>query len=163
MEIGCWEGKTSRWLLEDAMCGWSPHLTVVDTFAGGEDHAEQHVSTAGVRDRFIANVAPWRDRLRILEGTSFDVLRGLGNAEDGTFDFCYIDGSHRADDTLADAILCWPLLRPGGVLVFDDYLWTMCPEPHRRPGPAIDAFLACFNGRYHMLHKGWQVILRKCW
>lgn len=31
----------------------------------------------------------------------------------------YIDGSHAAKDVIADAVLAWALLRPGGVLIFD--------------------------------------------
>jgi hypothetical protein len=33
------------------------------------------------------------------------------------------DGSHRARDVLEDAVLSWPLLKVGGIMLFDDYLW----------------------------------------
>ena len=37
-------------------------------------------------------------------------------------DLIYIDGSHLAKDVLSDAILSWKLLKPSGVMIFDDYL-----------------------------------------
>lgn len=39
------------------------------------------------------------------------------------FDFYYVDGSHVAPDVMADAVLGWRLLKPGGIMVFDDYEW----------------------------------------
>ena len=61
------------------------------------------------------------------------------------FDFIYIDGSHQAPDVLADAVLGFKLLRVGGLIVFDDYLWSETmpygKDPLRCPKPAIDAFV----------------------
>ena len=60
------------------------------------------------------------------------------------FDFIYIDGSHQAPDVLYDALLSFRLLRVGGIMVFDDYLWAenigFEHDPIRCPKPAIDAF-----------------------
>ena len=79
----------------------------------------------------------------------------------GSFDFAYIDASHEAADVLADAVLTWPLLKPGGLLGFDDYEWHLNPDPEQRPGPGIDAFLSALRGRYDLVHKGYQVWIRK--
>jgi hypothetical protein len=73
----------------------------------------------------------------------------------------YVDGSHEAADVLADAVLAWPLLAPGGLLGFDDYKWQKFPEPERCPGVAIDGFLAAMRGRYRELHRGYQVWVQK--
>jgi hypothetical protein len=77
------------------------------------------------------------------------------------FDAAYLDGSHIAADVLEDAVLTWRLLKPGGVLIFDDYRWDLYRDSVRSPGPGIDAFLAGFAGQYDVLHKDYQVILRK--
>ncbi|MCH9843882.1 MAG: class I SAM-dependent methyltransferase [Alphaproteobacteria bacterium] len=68
----------------------------------------------------------------------------LANGYKNYFDFIFIDGSHQADDVLCDAVLAYKLLRVGGILGFDDYLWS---EPlktgkdiARCPKMAIDAF-----------------------
>ena len=61
------------------------------------------------------------------------------------FRFVYVDGSHQAPDVLCDAVLGFKLLKIGGVLAFDDYLWAETSEttkdPLRCPKPAIDAFV----------------------
>lgn len=41
----------------------------------------------------------------------------------------YIDGSHAAKDVIADAVLAWALLRPGGVLIFDGERWRPLLTP----------------------------------
>lgn len=41
----------------------------------------------------------------------------------GLFDLAYIDGSHLRLDVLSDAVMCWALLREGGLMVLDDYEW----------------------------------------
>ena len=66
-----------------------------------------------------------------------------------------------AADVLTDACLAWLRLDRGGLMVFDDYGWDRYQEPHKNPRLAIDSFLSCFSGRYELLHKGYQVIVRK--
>lgn len=76
----------------------------------------------------------------------------------------YVDGSHLAPDVLTDAVLAFRAVRPGGLIVFDDYeLAAGCgAEPSRDdPKIAVDAFLACFAGQVEVLHKGFQVIVRR--
>jgi hypothetical protein len=73
----------------------------------------------------------------------------------------YIDGSHRAIDVAADASLSWPLLKTGGMIIFDDYLWELERPIQDRPQMAIDHFLTAFRSELAVLHKGYQVIARK--
>ena len=40
-----------------------------------------------------------------------------------TFDLVFVDGSHQATDVLTDAVISFQLLRLGGLMIFDDYLW----------------------------------------
>ncbi len=56
---------------------------------------------------------------------------------------------------------CWPLLKVGGLLAFDDYVWRELPEPERRPGPAIDAFLGVMAGQFEEVHQADQLWVRK--
>jgi hypothetical protein len=54
-----------------------------------------------------------------------------------------IDGCHWTANVLEDAVLAFPLLKPAGIMAFDDYLWDD-PECNQegRPKEAVDAFLA---------------------
>jgi hypothetical protein len=78
-----------------------------------------------------------------------------------SYDIIYIDGSHEADDVLEDAVLSHRLLKKGGVLIFDDYLWQLEGASNVRPKPAIDVFYAFFKDDYDVVHNGYQLLLKK--
>jgi predicted O-methyltransferase YrrM len=71
----------------------------------------------------------------------------------GYFDMVYVDGSHQAADVLWDALLAFKLLRVGGLMVLDDYLW---PGDSRHdvlmaPKIAIDAFTTVHSSKVRIL------------
>jgi hypothetical protein len=73
----------------------------------------------------------------------------MASGKYGFFDLIYIDGSHQAPDVLTDAVMSFQLLRVGGVMIFDDYLWSMdkpgSQDVLKMPKPAIDAFINIFQ------------------
>lgn len=52
------------------------------------------------------------------EGLSWEVL---GTFDDASFDWIYIDASHAYEDVSRDISAAVPKLRPGGLLLFNDY------------------------------------------
>lgn len=156
LEVGVFEGRSTVWLLDHILTHPAATLTWIDTFAGSAEHTGMNL--AALEQRFRANVARFGVKVSGYVGKSQDVLRLLTGER---FDLIYIDGSHEAPDVLADAVLAWPLLKPGGLLGFDDYTWQVFPEPERCPGLAINAFLTVMRGRYEGLHRGHQVWIRK--
>jgi predicted O-methyltransferase YrrM len=86
----------------------------------------------------------------VLANMSFPALAQL-IVDKRQYDFIYVDGSHNADDALADAVMCFGLLRPGGVMLFDDYLWEDDQHYLGRCKQSIDAFVNMF---YHRLKLG---------
>ena len=221
IEIGCWEGRSTQWLL----CSLCRHadsvLYCVDTWRGGEQYAdvgfdlggEAHASPA-VEARFDANVRlvtgvdpnvqddvgmddgvddevddaqtktqtktqtkaqtktqtktrRRRNPVRKVKARSLDVLASLlaDGRSAGTFDVAYVDGSHAARDVIGDGVMCWELLRRGGVVVFDDYRWDAVmgdAVPAKRcPRMAVDAFLGMFEDELVVLERGYQVVVQK--
>lgn len=159
LEVGSFEGLSAcylLWRLPDAS------ITCVDTFAGSPENAGMSDVLARLESTFDANVGLVdASRVRKIVGDSRRVLLDLA-AERPLFDIIYVDGSHLALDVLVDAALAWPLLAADGVLVFDDYAWeALGPDPLRRPGPAIDAFLSLIEGKHDVLWRDSQVVLRK--
>lgn len=156
LEVGCFEGRSTVWFLENILTAPSSTITCVDTFRGSQEHESIAVDRDRLLATFRANVAPHAGRVRVLEGESRAILRSM--PPEPTFDMVYIDGSHRAPDVLSDAVLSWPLVLPGGLLVFDDYAWR---GEGSRPRGAIDAFLKVHRGQYELLLKKYQVAIRR--
>jgi predicted O-methyltransferase YrrM len=77
------------------------------------------------------------------------------------YDFIYIDGSHTAKDVLTDACMAWPLLKQGGLMVFDDYLWGDSRDILHRPKLAVDVFTNIFTESLDIVHIGHQFAVRK--
>jgi predicted O-methyltransferase YrrM len=85
----------------------------------------------------------------------------LRSIEEPTYDFIYIDGDHTAEGVLQDAVLAWRLLKPGGIMAFDDYLWEDPRGIEFQPGWAIDTFVGAVKDESEVLLSNSQVWLRK--
>lgn len=73
------------------------------------------------------------------------------------FDFIYVDGSHAPFDTLVDACMAWGLLKQGGVMLFDDYMY-----PHEDTQMGIDAFINTLPyDKYKILFTNYQLAVQK--
>ncbi|PIB79319.1 class I SAM-dependent methyltransferase [Mycobacterium celatum] len=158
LEIGSWEGRSSLFLLTYFTRG---RLTAVDTWAGIDYYL--YNATPDGRDleaRFDGNLAPCATRLIKRKGSSLHVLPQLLD-EQQEFDLIYVDGSHFADDVLMDGITAWRLLKQGGVMIFDDFLWPCYPRARANPWWAIDQFLTYHAGEYKVLAAYDQIILQK--
>jgi predicted O-methyltransferase YrrM len=161
LEIGCYEGAATCWMLGNML---APDGTMfcIDTFKGGNELEAKDME--GVKDRFIANTAEARkskQEIVLLEGESTRHLCSL-MAFDRSFDFIYVDGSHEAPQVLTDACLAFELLKPGKVMIFDDYVWgANGGSIFARPKIAIDAFTTIFSDRMAMIGVGYQMAIMK--
>jgi SAM-dependent methyltransferase len=74
-------------------------------------------SSYAERRRYLPLVAP-----RVLERIQFIAEPGsLGPQDRDPVDMLYIDSSHEREQTLAELRAWWTALRPGAVVIFDDY------------------------------------------
>jgi predicted O-methyltransferase YrrM len=166
VEIGCFEGRSTLWFLQNLLRHPESRITCIDTFAGGAEHST--AQTAGLFERFRANLeeSGQAGQAEVLRGDSFSGLSAL-LARGAAVDLAYIDGSHEAPDVLADLVLAFRLLAPGGVILCDDYLWSRKPPPEVDvlgcPKLAIDAFTTIYRRRIEFLPWGshWQIAFRK--
>jgi hypothetical protein len=161
IEVGSWEGRSACWLLQNILTHETSTLTCIDPFTGNRS-IRQHSATRVLEaeERFDRNIRSIGAEHRVvkIKKPSRDALCALPA---GRYDFLYVDGSHDAADVLADAVLGWRLLRPGAVLIFDDYEWRYFDDPLLCPRLAIDSFLAVFAREAALLSVGWQVVVRK--
>jgi predicted O-methyltransferase YrrM len=121
VEVGTGTGVSGLWLLR----GMRPDgvLTTVDTEAEHQRLAKQTFTEGGI--------AP--QRARLIPGAALDVLPRL---TDGHYDIVFCDGDKQEyPEYLAEALR---LLRPGGVVVFDNALWhDRVADPAQRDAETV--------------------------
>ena len=146
LEIGCYEGRSTCFFIDTLAKHVPLELHCVDNFRGGWEHQDSDMNL--VMRRFFHNVGlatkKGTQKTKVtLHRTKSDLAlaRLLSSGMENYFDFIYVDGSHDLQDVLLDAILCFKMLREGGVIGFDDYTWgTNNPSLWRSPKIAIDYF-----------------------
>ena len=157
LEIGCFEGRATCWMLKHALDS-DGRITCVDTFEGGEEHAKHGVDFTGLRRQFEDNIQEAKGEnqyVKVIQDVSYNGLAEL-IAKGSEFDFIYIDGSHQAKDVLTDACMAFGMLRKGGVMLFDDYLWDDMAGVLHRPKIAVDAFVNIFADQCKVSVVGYQ-------
>lgn len=159
LEIGSFEGRSAIWLLENILTSSDSTLTCIDTFGGSPEHKNTDIEISDIENHFRHNIktSGFENKVTILKGYSRNILPTL---QQSFFDSIYIDGSHKASDVLEDAVLSKLLLKSGGMIIFDDYVWDEGDTDQDKPTMAIDAFLEIYKGHFDLLYKGKQIIIR---
>lgn len=146
MEIGSYEGMSAVWLLENILTGKNCGLFCIDTFEGSRAEKDGGLIVDHVKPTFLSNLKSFEGKYQLIEGYSQDFLRTRDF--DNKIDCIYIDGSHRADDTMEDLINGYRVLKRGGIMLVDDYMWNFSRYPaHEVPKTAIDAFMMIFRDK----------------
>jgi hypothetical protein len=191
LEIGSYEGRATVWMLENMLDvgGWidcvdtweggeehTAHDTAavearfdynIDVALGGAVITPPPETFAFVGTRLASPEATEDKRKRVYKykGKSAQLLgKKLCDPQSSNvhlYDFIYVDGSHTAPDVLADAVMAWPLLKPNGLMVFDDYLWGEQRDILHRPKLAVDAFVNIYAEQANIVHVGYQKVLQK--
>ena len=145
LEIGVWEGRSSIHFCEQFLTHPDSRLVCLDPKP--QPVFESNLKAAGVR---------WR-----VEFHKSDSRKHLQQFTDEQFDIAYIDGSHEAADVLRDGLNVLPLMKPGGLMIFDDYLHNDLPGRHIMPGVGIDCFLqVCAPHYVEEIARDWQITVR---
>lgn len=149
LEIGSFEGKSTVWFLKNILTHTTSSILCIDSFArpGGEFRFDHNIKVTGDGTKVNKKKGPSEFVLPSLSGELFDII--------------YIDGCHKALNVLFDLISSWLLLKPGGIIILDDYLWEMDRPINDRPQWAIDLFLSLNLEEIDVLHKNYQVIFKK--
>jgi predicted O-methyltransferase YrrM len=149
IEIGCFEGNSTSYIIEQNKWSDNSTLWAVDTWEGGMEHAD--INMSDVETRFDHNIkvalSKSSKRTQVVKCKTFShrFLSSMIADYENKIDFIYIDGSHTAPDVLTDAVLAFKLCRPGGVIIFDDWHWKPPQKefenPNNTPKVAIDNFV----------------------
>lgn len=122
MEIGAFEGKATTWLCDNVNSIKKYHI--VDIFINSKMINNQKHDIY-VKENFLHNISYHKDTVDFVinEGYSQKILPTYPDEFNEFFDFIYIDGSHKSDETFIDAYYVNKFLKKGGLLIFDDYGW----------------------------------------
>ena len=158
LEIGSYQGRSTVWLLENILTDDTSSITCIDTFEGSAEHLIdfQH-DLLTLFQVFSHNISKFKNKVNIIKNKSQIALKQLNEQ----YDFIYIDGDHTASSVIEDAILSFPLLKKGGIMIFDDYMWSCHKTPIDDPKPAIDSFLLIYADKINVLFINTQVIIQK--
>lgn len=149
LEIGSWEGRSA--ILFMTLFGQC-ELTAADPWEDVPEFMGVGMLMAEVEKRFDANTNAFQPYISKLKGYSKDLLPGL-QASGQLYDLIYVDGSHEYENVLFDAHGVWPLLKAGGIIIFDDYL--------EATAGAVNHFLSGKKGKYRLLVASDQLIAQK--
>lgn len=168
LEIGCFEGKASTYMAEKWIKDGAQYH-VVDTFGGSPEETgmgetmEKLKESDFIFDNFKHNTSffpniKWKIK-RSISQYILPVLERKGYK----YDFIYVDASHMADDTFVDAYWAHRMLKPGGIIIFDDFGWS---DPNRKgmndsPKFGIQSFVTLYEEEYDVVLNNYQVGLVK--
>ena len=158
LELGSYKGETTTYLINllpqiIVLTNLSPiEIHCVDTWGGSITHHDENIDMEMIWKEFqfytseAISKQEGKVRLFIHTGRTDKICcEILAKRWNEKFDLIYIDASHESPDVLCDAVLSFRLLRTGGVIIFDDYIWSEGYLPTvdilRSPKLAIDSFL----------------------
>jgi len=143
LDIAPYEGRSTCWLLDNI-----PRCKVTIL---------QPSTNHRVLQNMEKNLAVYGDRVKVIHG-DIGILKKI---KEDSFDFIYIDMGADARYELKAAVLAFDLLKPKGMMVFDDYTIDHLHSRASCPKSAIDAFLDHYARFLKVIHTSWQVILLK--
>jgi predicted O-methyltransferase YrrM len=155
LEIGCFEGLSSVFFADNFIDNQNSILTCVDPFLTihNNDHSKFLQNNEEINFDFNVSNCKNVDKITIHKITS-DAFFEKNNK---TFTFIYIDGCHEPDYIKRDMENSFNILEKNGIMWMDDY----CGGDGIQIKNTMDAFLKKYSGQYELIHKGYQLAIKK--
>jgi predicted O-methyltransferase YrrM len=169
LEIGSYEGYSAIWFLDNVLKHKDSSILCLDMWKdytqdkdsansyGTESAHEKNMN--GIFENFKYNTKSFKNLISIKNSSSY-VLPALIYRHD-EYDIIYIDGNHTAPFVISDAVMSWHLLKVGGIMIFDDYLWQAGAPDQLKPMTAIDNFINLFSDYLEIIHSGYIKAIRR--
>ena len=161
LEVGCYVGTS---IVEMLKIVKDSTATVIDQWVSYHEHdnignfnTPVNFMNSDTEKTFYKNTIGLP--IKVLKGKSSDKLIELIKLNE-TFNFIYIDASHKVMDVFLDAMLAWKLLKIGGIMAFDDYCFNK-GDILNSPFEAIEYFKEQQKDNFVILHIGYRVFLKK--
>jgi predicted O-methyltransferase YrrM len=170
LEIGSYEGKSTIWFIDTFLKNKFSTITCIDPWLDCIHNSQSRITYRNDKDRdaifnrFSNNIdlTGKSESVIVERDFSYNTLKKLF-LNNKQYDIVYIDGNHTASFVLEDSVLSFPLVKKGGLLIWDDYNWTspVGTSKDLTPKIAIDGFLSCYSSYLKILHKEYKVVVEK--
>ena len=157
LEIGCFEGLSSVFFADNFLDNPKSSLTCVDPFLtiSDNDHSQFLQNNEESNFDFNISICENSDRITKHKITS-DIFFEVNNNR--TYNFIYIDGCHEPEFIKRDMGNSFRILQKNGIMWMDDYLGGDGITIRN----VMNTFLEEYKGKYEMIHRGYQLAIRKC-
>lgn len=155
LEIGCFEGLSSVFFADNLLNHTESTLTCVDPFLtiDNNDHKEFLNNNEELTFDYNISICKNKDKISVNKITSDNFFK----LNTKTYNFIYIDGCHICDFINRDMENSFKVLEKNGIMWMDDYLWGDGIQIRN----TMDNFLEKYNGQYELIHKGYQLAIKK--
>lgn len=155
LEIGCFEGLSSVFFADNFLDNSNSTLTCVDPFLtiNNNDHKEFLQNNEEMSFNYNISICKNSNKITIHKITS-DIFFEHNNQ---TYNFIYIDGCHEPDFIKRDMENSFNILEKNGIMWMDDYGGGDGIQIKN----TMDTFLQKYNGQYELIHKGYQLAIKK--
>ncbi len=164
LQLGCFTGDASVWLLENVLTGLGSILMDVDTWRGAPNEPiQEQMDFEDVYATYLNKTKGYKVRINRCTTTDYLLAQyGCDRPLGKYFDFIYVDAHHTSASAFLDSELSWPLLKSDGILAIDDYEWQH-PDgvDIHAPKIGIHMFLDRHEGEYTELVRNQQLWIRK--
>jgi hypothetical protein len=154
LEIGCYEGLSSVFFADNFINNQKSSLTCVDPFLHIDNNDHRQLLQNDEELNFDYNISNCKntDKITIHKFTS-DIFFEIN---DKTYNFIYIDGCREPDFIKRDMENSFKFLDKEGIMWINDYEGGNCDSKK-----VMDDFLEKYIGYYVVIHKGYQLAIKK--
>lgn len=169
LEIGCFEGLSSVFFADNFLNYAGPAgstgstLTCVDPFLHIDNNDHSYLLQNGAELNFDYNISNCKntEKITVYKTTSDNFFKM--NAK--TFNFIYVDGCREPDFIRRDMDNSFNVLEKGGIMWMNGYddggygtCDGTCDDVIKK---VMDDFLDKYAGQYVVIHKGYQLAIKK--
>ena len=154
LEIGSYEGRSAIFFLKNF---YGSKITFVDTWCGSDEH--KSVNFKLIEENFDFNTSFYQSNKYLFKYkmTSNEFFK----KNHKYFDLIFVDGDHSSDQVKVDLINSWNILKNGGYLILDDYMWWFYKDLKKNPSTPINNFINENISNISKLNIWYQVIIKK--
>jgi len=155
LEIGSFEGQSACYFSKKINQG---QVHCLDTWEGDDDLKMKNIDFKKVEKNFDQNIKlankinPSVNFFKYKNKSYKQLSEFISQGKENFFDLIYVDGAHDSQNVLFDAVSSFKLVKEGGVIIFDDYLWeSKDKNVINSPKFAIDSFVNIFSNKIYVI------------